>query len=261
MRLNERFILGLQWGWYTFLVQRHPWARLAVAFPPSALVWRVTDVSDESTRARVRPQLAAEDVRRRLDDVLGREGWSVTFQAFPDGSVGCALTLRLPSVESTDQTPARPESDLAVTRSVVVSPGPVVADAETLSNDALARAAEQFGLLPAVDPTGTYWVDYDAEAKEILHPPEVPATPAVAAVITPPAGGGTPAKSGQADATKPAVQQVVDRLVERLRAEGLGLQAAKLLVAYGGYGHDAATARELYAKLRALLVEREAPTA
>ena len=58
---------------------------------------------------------------------------------------------------------------------------------------------------------------------------------------------------------KPAGQQAIDRLVERLRGEGLGLEAAKLLIEYGGYGDDPPTARDLYARLRALFKDRSVP--
>ena len=46
---------------------------------------------------------------------------------------------------------------------------------------------------------------------------------------------------------------MIDRLVDRLKDEGQGLAAARLLVRYGGYGKDPDTARELYAQLRVLL--------
>jgi hypothetical protein len=52
---------------------------------------------------------------------------------------------------------------------------------------------------------------------------------------------------------------MIDRLVERLKDEGQGLAAARLLVRYGGYGKDPDAARELYAQLRELL--RSAPAA
>lgn len=62
------------------------------------------------------------------------------------------------------------------------------------------------------------------------------------------------------DAAKPDGHQVIDRLVERLREEGLGADAARLVTSYGGYGGDPDASRELYAKLRALLVQRSAGT-
>jgi hypothetical protein len=57
-----------------------------------------------------------------------------------------------------------------------------------------------------------------------------------------------------APAAKPTGQQMIDRLVERLKGEGQGLAAARLLVKHGGYGKDPEAARELYAQLRELLL-------
>ena len=53
-------------------------------------------------------------------------------------------------------------------------------------------------------------------------------------------------------------QQVIERLVERLRAEGLGREAATLVVEHGGYGRSPEEARELYRRLRELLLDRGA---
>ena len=57
---------------------------------------------------------------------------------------------------------------------------------------------------------------------------------------------------------KPAGQQAIDRLVERLGGEGKGLEVAKLVTRYGGYGDDPEAAKELYSQLRALLLEDSA---
>ena len=79
-----------------------------------------------------------------------------------------------------------------------------------------------------------------------------PAGPGVAS------GAGAVPTAGEkpravAPVEKPTGQQMIDRLVDRLKDEGQGLAAARLLVRYGGYGKDPDTARELYAQLRALL--------
>jgi hypothetical protein len=59
---------------------------------------------------------------------------------------------------------------------------------------------------------------------------------------------------------KPEGQQMIDRLIERLKAQGQGLAAARILVKHGGYGKDPVAARELYAALRQLLLAGAAPT-
>ena len=48
---------------------------------------------------------------------------------------------------------------------------------------------------------------------------------------------------------------MIDRLIDRLRDRGLGLQAARILVRHGGYGKDPRAARELYGELRQLLLD------
>ena len=89
--------------------------------------------------------------------------------------------------------------------------------------------------------------------------------PAHERATAPPSDGGEAGGSdaGGSDAggsaeVKPEGQQMIDRLVARLREEGMGAEAARLVTVYGGYGRDASAQRELYAKLRALLVERSA---
>jgi hypothetical protein len=150
---------------------------------------------------------------------------------------------------------------------------------------AWGAAAALFGAVPPVRPLGDGWVDADPATGEALHPPEyaVRGDPGAGASDAPfPAQGpgrshepvDTPASdgggSGGSDAgstgpgasaeRKPEGQQMIDRLVARLREEGMGAEAARLVTVYGGYGRDAAAQRELYAKLRALLVERSART-
>ena len=89
--------------------------------------------------------------------------------------------------------------------------------------------------------------------------PGAPAHPPAAAGATAPAGEAAagPAEAPPAE-ERPEAHQVIDRLVERLRAEGLGAQAARLVVRYGGYGRTPEESRELYGKLRTLLVGKVA---
>ena len=58
---------------------------------------------------------------------------------------------------------------------------------------------------------------------------------------------------------KPSAQELIDKLVARLREAGKGREAAALVVKYGGYGADPEATRKLYGELRALLLEKEAP--
>ena len=244
------------------------WEQLAAPFPRDALSWRVLELSEDGLRARVKPQVRVEALIARLDEVASPSGWSNVYAPVGGGALCCTLTV------------------MDVTKSVVVAlPGNTGRgeDAETRADDALARAAERFGMRPPVDTEASYWVDYDAEAGEPLYEPDTgfssapQAEAAPSEAVRPPAPPSpqpdVPQKPQAADPTnetadgpieetpqptppaaKSAGQQAIDRLVDRLKEEGRGLEAARLLNTYGGYGGNPAAARELYAKLRALLL-------
>lgn len=194
------------------------WDRLAAPFVESATEWRAIERSEDGERVRLRPQLRYVAVLERLDGVVGRLGWSNRYLPWGDAII-CELSVA------------------EVTKSVVL--GPVRGqDLAQLAEDALVRAAERFGLCPGADPAASYWALADSESGLPLHEPELPDAP------QPPS----------APAEKPAGQQAIDRLMERLRQEGQGLAAARLVTEYQGYGANPEAARELYAKLRALLL-------
>lgn len=211
------------------------WSQLKTSFPKEALEWRVVELSSDASQARVRAQLPYEAVISRLDDVMGATAWSNRFLPIGIDAVSCELSIH------------------SVSKSAVVSFKQSWQDAATAAYDALVRAAEQFGLLSWVDTSETHWVDFDLESHSILFEPEVlEATPSPALEFS---GSAKPLIVPEDEILKPEGQQVIDRLVERLKQNGFGLEAAKLLIAYGGYGSDSDSARELYSKLRALLVE------
>ncbi len=251
------------------------WAQLAAPFPRDALTWRVVELSEDGLRARVEPHVRAPALVARLDEVLTMSGWSNTYAPVGVHALLCTLTI------------------MDVTKSVVValpagSEGAARGEsAGTRADDALARAAERFGMRPPVSAEASYWVDYDPEAGEPLYEPEAvgaslsdvqpssqpdalpdsqpdfpqtsqPARPAQVPVQ--PAQEKVQAPQPPAPPAKSAGQQAIDRLVDRLKEEGRGLEAAKLLTAYKGYGGDPGEARELYAKLRALLLGDGAPS-
>ena len=209
------------------------WSQLQKAFSPNDLEWRIVDLSDDRTRANVRPQLRFEAVVQRLDEVLGKTAWSNTYAKLEENLISCALNLNGVTKTGLAKRTAFVESDVT-------------------ARDALVQAAEMFGMSSQLEETNS-WVDYDAEAGTILYEPEAlestdEAPPKPTALITPP----------QAD--KPEGQQVIDKLVERLKLDGKGLETAKLLVTYGGYGDNPEAARELYSKLRQLLKSEGAPS-
>lgn len=201
-------------------MQSQLWQHLTAQFPGEALEWRVVDVSEDS-RARLRPQLPYQAVVDRLTRHLHITEWSTHYQAGPQESLICQLTV------------------ISAQRTVVLGTRKRYVEVETLAQDAFVYAAELFGLKPQPDITVSYWVDYDDEAKAPLFEP-----------IWQPA---VPTEGAPATTDKPAGQQAIDRLVERLRQEGRGLDAARLISRYGGYGNNPQMARELYGALRNLL--------
>ncbi len=232
-----------------------PWDALAAPFAASELTWRVVRVSADKLSAQVRPQLPAAVVTSRLDAVLGVGGWSHSFVGMGERGLCCTLTVR--SAPGT-------VSDVHKSAAVAYTEYTGV---EAAAEDALAAAAAFFGLRSPVALDELPWVDFDAEQGQILYEPDAATdtavdlpddTPTDAPEVTPAAERAPSAAPPPASVspTKSAGQQAIDKLLDRLKSEGRGLQAAKLLNTYGGYGSDPQAARELYARLRELLMER-----
>lgn len=223
-------------------MERSDWDRLAAPFLDEAIDWRVQEIAEDRGSARLRAHLQYQAVRARLDDVVGREGWSFRFRALGTG-ICCELEVS------------------AVVKSAIVEPVRAVDGPEACGHAAFALAAEHFGLLPPVDPAEVHWVDYDPEDGSIAPEFSSPqfSSPEFSERLAP--ANQTPEPSvivpeERPEPSKPAGQQAIDRLVERLKYEGSGLAAARLLVQYGGYGTDPQAARALYGKLRELLARQ-----
>jgi hypothetical protein len=202
-----------------------------VPFAGGDVEWRVVALSSEGNEATVRPQLRFEAVLQRLDEILSISGWSSRYHAIGE-AVACELTIG------------------AVTKSAVAESAHV--DKSTASKDAFVYAAELFGLVPPVNRTESYHVEYDPETKTPLYEPELTSGVERSRVQE---AASSPTQPSQEPPAKSAGQQAIDKLVERLEAQGRGKEVAKLIVQYGGYGQNPEAARELYGKLRALLVE------
>jgi hypothetical protein len=227
---------------------RPDWARLSAPFPPSARAWALQALSPDRQRALVAPRLSAASVRARLDDTVGPEGWSCQLLPLGESALVCNLTVE------------------GVTRSAVAElprgaqAGSELASAASLGETALYLCAAQFGMAAAGEAG---WAPYDPETGEVLvdelyegeeldeeREEEEP----VAAELSAPEEVAQPAPVEE----RPEAHLVIDRLVERLRSEGLGAAAARLVVRYDGYGRTPEETRELYGKLRALLVTKAA---
>ena len=236
------------------------WSRLAAPFAAGAVRWHAVTIDEVEGRVRLAPHLDPAWLRARLDEVAGPQGWSLRLT--PWGADGLIAELTL-----ADTVRA------AVVR-VAAAPG-LQADDGTLDAGAAATgaawtaAAEAFGVRLPVRPGDDGWVAFDPVQREPLHRPEHAVAPD-AGIDDDPAraadagSGQAPADAAEeADAAddvdgadaRPEAHRVIDRLVDRLREEGLGAEAARLVAGYGGYGADVGASRELYAKLRVLLLE------
>lgn len=252
------------------------WSSLSAAFPVGAVQWHAAERDVDADRIRLAAHLDPEALRGRLDGVAGPGGWSVRIRAWGESALIAELTVA------------------GVTRSAVVrvcdaaglAAGDVLLDASVAATGAAwSAAAFGFGMRPPLTPVGDGWVDAARGAAEPLFAPDAaelsaagpglpeqersgvsgPDDAAVGPLHEAPASEvsprpAPPVSSGpSADPPKSEAHQVIDRLVDRLRDEGLGADAARLVARYGGYGADADASRELYAKLRALLLERTGP--
>ncbi len=226
---------------YTSLMAREVWARLAQPFPPHALAWFVVELGPERQSARLEPYVPARLLKDRLDEAAGVENWENRFRPVGVDAMICELSVA------------------GVTKSAVARSGRSDFDATILADVALAKAAALFGVQPPADPYEAYWVDYDTEAEEPLFLPE-PATEVTQALREPSTLDISAAPLGQEDpeTVRPEGQQVIERLVDRLKAEGLGHEAARLVVSFGGFGRTTEEARDLYKRLRELLLEKGA---
>lgn len=201
------------------------------------------------------PRVGVAALHGRLDAVCGVRGWSVSYTPMPGDAVACHLVID------------------GVTKGVVSAPA-LVGGAEVTAAIAFAHAAALFGAVPPWPPGASAWVACDPATYEPLHAPSgntaVDGAPSgdaavdgaplgnAAADAVPAAVSAAPDAAASAAelpaAAKPEGQQMIDRLIERLKAQGQGLAAARILVRHGGYGKDPQAARELYAELRQLLL-------
>lgn len=238
------------------------WAWPSEPFPEEAVGWHAVAIDRDGQRVRLEPHLSVDAVRARLDDEVGPEAWSLHLRSWGDDGVIVELSVR------------------GVSRSAVVRCAPFAGvSSEDRSLDvgaaataaAWSAAAAAFGMILPIEVIDGGWVDADLNRGEPLHLPEVRSRGTAdqdrAGVGMTPRASGTHDDRSASAATvetssepepKPEAQQVIDRLVERLRSEGLGAETARLIASYGGYGTSPTASRELYAKLRALLLERGA---
>lgn len=223
--------------------------------------WRVVEIAPDGRSARLAPYLDLETLARLLDATFGAAGWANRF--LPSGDLAFVGELEIEGV----------------VKASVVQGVPAAGGPEAWAAAALTKAAALHGLELPVDPSSEAWVDWDDAAGEPRWWPdhEAVATPTGSG---PAARGDTPRPEQRADprtdlhadphpeqrepeGAEPSTagpiksegQQAIDKLMDRLRDAGKGLDAAKLVTEHQGYGTDPDQARALYARLRQLLLD------
>ncbi len=229
-----------------------PWPELRHPFDPHGATWWIQELTEDAGAAVMAPSVSADALARRFDAVLGAEGWGFALQPF--GSKAMICNLRLGGVERAGVAELSDDVKLS---------------AAALGERALVLAAAAFGIGPSRDDRFWSVVDYDSEMGEPVYLPSEElwaeamtvgtslgeAEPARHMAVEPAAVTSPPAAVTAAPERSQGAQ-AIDKLVERLNEEGLGRQAARLVVAHHGYGRNPDEGRELYSKLRALLLEK-----
>src|SRR5579871_4925265 len=136
--------------------------QLAAPFDPREVRFKPGVIS--GNRALALAFVDARVIQDRLDEVLGVTGWQDEYECLPDGGVVCRLRLRL--------------GDQWITKMDVGGPSeqPDEGDRRKAAfSDALKRAAVKFGIGRYLYRLPAQWVDYDAQKKQIVAPPQLPA--------------------------------------------------------------------------------------
>ena len=225
------------------------WDSLAQPFPPGEVQWRIEALSKDKRRALVVPYVDARTVLDRLDEALGAEGWQDSYEVLSSESGNYAVKCRL-SLVKPHSGPASAGTQLEVSKEDV-------GEGESLKaafSDALKRAAVKFGVGRYLYRLDKQWVDYDPQS-ERFEAPKAEGSGRVVAGAIEQSIEQDPVVASEAPPpeVQPQPQEPIDRLMERLKANGLGKQAAQVITKYGGYGKTPDETRRLYGELRALL--------
>jgi len=118
----------------------------------------------KGNRALAAAYIDVRAVMQRLDSVFGVGGWKDAYQLVNGGSVVCTLSVKVDGewVEKTD----------------VGSPSEQPDDGDKLKaafSDALKRAAIKLGIGRYLYKLPRQWVDFDAQKKQFVQTPALPA--------------------------------------------------------------------------------------
>jgi len=231
---------------------------------------------DSAGRARLEPYADRGAVVQRLDQAYGSQGWSFTLA--PLGAAALVGNLTVAGITRADVVNAagvnaESAAEVALARCAALFglrlPYATHASSYWVDYDPEARVPlyepEPVGVAPLSEDLAAAQrrglARQAAEAAGVGLGPGglgVDAQAASADAGTTSAAPGTASADVERSLAAVAVVQnsgheVIERLVERLKAAGQGREAARLVVRYNGYGSTAEESRELYGRLRALL--------
>lgn len=259
------------------------WNKLAEPFPAGEVQWRVEALSKDKRRAMVVPYVDARTVLDRLDEVLGPSGWADSYEVLEAKEANYAVRCRLTLLDIAKEDVGEGDSlkaafsDALKRAAVKFGIGRYLyrLDKQWVDHDPDSgrfKAPELgVGEHPTPPPPRSSQTASRPQPTEPPQPRSEPADPqrAEPAVqprvkVSPPT---EPARSQQVEPTdippspqpesaKPEPQELIDRLIERLKEAGLGKQSALIVTKYGGYGKTPDETRRLYGELRALLKGR-----
>ena len=68
--------------------------KLKAYFPEENIKWRITATTQDKTKGLAVPYIDTRAIQNRLDDILGIDGWKVSYRPIDDGFI-CSLSLKL----------------------------------------------------------------------------------------------------------------------------------------------------------------------
>ena len=68
--------------------------KLKASFPEENIKWRITATTQDKTKGLAAPYIDTRAIQNRLDDILGIDGWKVSYRLIKDGFI-CSLSLKL----------------------------------------------------------------------------------------------------------------------------------------------------------------------
>lgn len=242
------------------------WSKLIEPFPASEVQWRVEALSKDKRRAMVVPYVDARTVLDRLDETVGPDGWQDHYEVLAEKEGNYAVKCRLTLLDVSKEDVGEGDSFKAA------------------FSDALKRAAVKFGVGRYLYRLEKQWVDHDPATGHFEAPrlepgdprretpakPQRPAPPPPPEPTAPfeeeplletesppearlPGDSGGEAPPAEPSPTKPEPQELIHRLIDRLKELGMGKEVARIVMKYQGYGSSPEETKRLYGELRSLL--------